>query len=170
MTFSVDAVTLPIFPQQIVRKLIRKPNISATTFGFPSMTDTGPQEFQLQIKGYIWNELRAQELWELTKNAEGEALALAVTETKYDWINGLYAVTRSNVNRKKSMTTDDDGEQVDVWQYDIIFAQYAETGSFEPGDTGGIDFDEPGIGFGSFEEVMGDWTFDVWSFYENFFV
>ena len=81
MTFSVDAVTLPIFPQQIVRKLIRKPNISATTFGFPSMTDTGPQEFQLQIKGYIWNELRAQELWELTKNAAGEALALAVTET-----------------------------------------------------------------------------------------
>ena len=68
------------------------------------------------------------------------------------------------------MTTDDDGEQVDVWQYDIIFAQYAETGSFEPGDTGGIDFDEPGIGFGSFEEVMGDWTFDIWSFYENFFV
>ena len=169
MTFSIDLVELPIFPNSIVRKLVRKPTVNASNYGFPSLVDTGPTTFQLQVKGYIWDEVRAQELWELTKDASGEALSLAVTEDKYDWINGLYAVTRTNINRKKPMTVNDDGEK-DVWQYDIIFAQYAETGSFEPGDTGGIDFDEPGIGFGSFEEVMGDWTFDVWSFYENFFV
>ena len=168
MTFSIDLVELPIFPDTIVRKLVRKPQISSTSYSFPSMTDTGPDTFQLQLKGYIWDEVKAQELWELTKNASGEAISLSVTEDKYDWINGLYAVTRTNVNRKKPMTVNDDGEK-DVWKYDIIFAQYSETGAYEPGDTGGIDFDEPGIGFGNFEEIAGPWLFDAWSMYTNLF-
>ena len=169
MTFSIDLVELPIFPTSIVRKLVRKPTVNASNYGFPSLVDTGPDTFQLQIKGYIWDEVKAQELWELTKDASGEALSLAVTEVKYDWINGLYAVTRCNVNRKKPMSTEDDGIDNDVWQYDIIFAQYSETGAYEPGDSGGVDLDEPGIGFGDFEEIAGPWLFDVWSMYTGLF-
>ena len=171
MTFSIDEVELPIFPQKIVRKLTRKPSINNTQFGFPSMTDTGPDTFQLQVSGYIWDEVKAQELWELTKDASGEALVIAVTEDKYDWINGLYAVTKTNISRKKSLSTLDAVSlySVDVWKYDITFVQYAETGAFEPGDTGGIDLDEPGIGFGDFEDIIGPWLFDAWNMYANLF-
>ena len=169
MTFSVDEVVLPIFPQKIIRKITRKPSINTSQFGFPSMTDTGPDTFQLQVSGYIWDEVKAQELWELTKDASGEALPLSVTEEKYDWINGLYAVTRSNINRKKPMSTADAGVQVDVWEYDIIFVQYAESGAYEPGDTGGIDFDEPGVGFGNFEDIVGPWLFGAFDMYIGLF-
>ena len=80
----------------------------------------------------------------------------------------MYAVTRTNINRKKPLSINDDGEK-DVWQYDIIFAQYSETGAYEPGDSGGVDLDEPGIGFGNFEEIAGPWLFDVWSMYTGLF-
>ena len=41
--------------------------------------------------------------------------------------------------------------------------------AFEPGDVGGIDFDEPGIGFGSFEDIFGPWVYDSFAVYTNIF-
>ena len=168
MTFTIGETVLPIFPKEINRKLSRKPRMNVQQFGFPVPTDTGPQSFNLQIKGLIWDQIKAEELWELTKDAEGEVISVSVTEENYTWVNGLYSCTRSTVSKKKFQTVDDGGVK-EVWNYDLTFTQYAETGAFEPGDVGGIDFDEPGIGFGSFEEIFGPWDFDVFSFFTDIY-
>ena len=169
MTFTIGETLLPIFPKAINRKLSRKPKMNVQQFGFPVPTDTGPQSFNLQIKGLIWDKIKAEELWELTKDAEGEVINISVTEEDYTWINGLYACTRSIIGQKKFQTTVEAGITKDIWDYDLTFTQYAETGAFEPGDVGGIDFDEPGIGFGSFEDIFGPWVYDSFAVYTNIF-
>lgn len=170
MTFTIAEIELPLFPQSIARKLTRKPTVTQTNYDYPVPTDTGPQSFNLEVKGLIWGSEKAQELWELTKDAEGEVISIIATgdeEDSYSWVNGLYACTKAEVKQMKNETTLDDGEQA-VWKFSCTFTQYAEAGAFEPGDIGGIEFDEPGIGFGSFEEIFGEWDFDAFSIFEGY--
>lgn len=164
MVWKIDDIELPIEPTTLDKRIIRNPQTSGTQYDFPSVSDTMLQSFTLKIKGLIWDETKAQQLWELTKDAEAEVIDLQVTDTDHEWISGLYAAGKSTIKRTGPKY---DATGSPVYEYDITFIQYAEAGVMSPGEETGLEFDEPGVGAEGWSAVLDDWIFDQWRYFEQ---
>ena len=144
MTWTIRDLVLPIEPSEIRKRTIRIQQPIPVSGDFPSPSINQPGKFELQIKGKIWPRQLAQQLDEATKNAETEELVIFVPDEDNDnqWLSGDYSVTRAEFSRKKPVYTEEDGVAVEVYDYNITFLKYADTGSEQESDEGGPSEDE----------------------------
>lgn len=174
MTWTVRDIVLPIDPSEIKKRTIRLQQPVASVGNFPDPALNQPTRFELEIKGLIWPRTLAKQLDEATKNAETEDLLISVDDEPAgeEWLSGSYSVTRSEVSRNKPTYTDDNGVPVEVYEYRITFAKFADAGINSAGDEGGTAEDEPGAGFFDIQtlgfDANGDGDIDVEDIF-NFF-
>ncbi len=153
MTWKIGPLTLPMEPQTVSKKTQRTQQPAAEIEGFPDPSQSFPTRFTMQIKGLIWPRSAAQALDEITKNPDTEAIPISLIEEQelnedQTWLSGLYTVAQSSVDRKGPMYTDDgQGGAAEVYEYNITFLAYADTGADQTADEGGPEGDEPGAGF-----------------------
>ena len=165
MVWKIDDIELPITPTSLDKRIIRQPQSSGSQYDFPSVSDTMLQSFSLKIKGLVWDETKAQQLWELTKDAEAEVIDIQVTDdTDHEWISGLYAAGKSLIKRTGPKY---DSTGAPVYEYDITFVQYAEAGVMSPGEETSMEFDEPGVGAEGWSESLADYIFPDWIWFEE---
>lgn len=152
MTWKIGALTLPIEPSSLSKKTSNFQAPTPSVGDFPDPALTYPTKFELQIKGLIWPRSAAQALDEITKNPDTEAIPITLPDEQelsleQSWISGLYSVGRSDVSRKKPVYTEVNGEAVEVYEYNITFLKFADTGADQPADEAGPAESEPGAGF-----------------------
>ena len=168
MVWKIDDIELPIEPELIQKSILRSPQTQSLQFDFPSVSDTSMQSFSLKIKGLIWDEVKAKQLWELTKDAEAEIINIQVEDdTDHDWVAGTYAAGKSFIKRDKPLYTADDSP---VWSYDITFTQYAEAGIQGPGEEGEPEETEPGVGPAGWEDTLDDYTYNTWTWFTQLLI
>jgi hypothetical protein len=133
--WSFGPINLPMAPQTIKRRVLRKQEAKQILFDFPIPTDTGPDLFELQITGFIYPSSKAFALWELTKNADEPSIQIQVDEVEepnFALYNGRYAVNKSEVGTEAVQIIDDAGfvgGSGPVHKYDITFVQFAAQGN-----------------------------------------
>ncbi len=159
MTWKVDEIELSFGgPSGIQRRVLRKQTANKILEQFPFPVDTGPDAFELQLKGMITPALLADQLWEKTKAAEQPELRLEVSnDPEFEFYTGNYAVNRSTIGMSKPRFDSATGKIVQ--DYNITFVQFAE--DIGNGDTGDKGLDEPGVGFADIPENFGDFIFDT---------
>lgn len=148
-----DGVILPYGGPQSVRKRVAR-KIEAQTilanFGLPS--DLGPDLFEIQIKGIIGPPALIEKLWGIVKNPEQDSVPLTViNEPQFEMYNNTQVVfSKVDIGQNGPQF---DAETGDIVQdYDITFIEFAEASAIGNGDVAEPELDEPGIGFGGFEE------------------
>ena len=158
MTWTIDAnIILPHGgPQLVKRRVLRKQEADKLLEKFPLPVDLGPDSFKLQIKGLISPALLADQLWEVVKKAGQESIQIQITgEPEFEFFAGRYTVNKADSGVKKPMF-DENGKLVQ--EYDITFIAFTEQGDTQDIDTGDKILDEPGIGFGDFEDIFDDFA------------
>ncbi len=160
MPWKFDSLSIPIDPTSIERKVLRKQEATSILQQFPLPFDLGPDAFELTIKGFVWPSLLADQLWELTKQAEAPSIQIEVTDDEeHEVYSGLYAVNKASVKRKDPEFITVDGKQKAVHRFQFTFVQFGEGGIVSDGDSGDIDLDEDGVGF-DIEDIFGVFDFD----------
>tara|TARA_Y100001938_G_scaffold128710_1_gene182761 strand:+ start:18535 stop:19053 length:519 start_codon:yes stop_codon:yes gene_type:complete len=172
MVWKIDDISLPMDPTLVERRIIRNAPTQPTQFDFPSMGVTSLQSFTLKIKGFIWDEVLAQQLWELTKDAESEIINIQITDdTDHEWIAGTYAAAKSFIKRSGPQYVEEtDGTNSPVWEYDIAFVQFAEAGIDGPGEELFPEDEDPGIGPDKWNDTLDDWVFDSWTWFAQILI
>jgi hypothetical protein len=150
--WSFGPINLPMAPQTVKRRVLRKQEAKQILFDFPIPTDTGPDLFELQITGLIWPSSKAFALWELTKNADEPSIQITVDEVlepDFALYNGRYAVNKSEIGAEGVQQIVDDGfvnPEGPVHKYDITFIQFAEPGNTSDSEVIDPISDEDGVG------------------------
>lgn len=147
-TWTLEGIGLPIPPAKFKKKTVRSNKIVSTIDEFPNPNTTQPTRFELQLQGMIWPRSAARALDEATKNAESDqflVFELNDSAQSEPWITGLYAVTNAEVKIDKPRFIKFGGIDVEVYDYKITFAKYADQGSIEPADEG--EGTEEGVAF-----------------------
>jgi len=179
-SWSLGGIGLPIPPAKFKKKTIRSNKIVSTIDEFPNPNTNQPTRFELQLAGLIWPRSKARALDEATKNAESnEFLVFELNDASQPepWITGYYAVTNAEVKVDKPKFIKVGGIDVEVFDYKITFAKYADEGSVELGEEGigeeegvafldmpdDIGFDENGDGKVNRNEFF-DWMNNIMSF------
>lgn len=158
MTWRIEDIVLPIDPQSFKRRVIRFQKPLAILNDFPDPVLNQPTKFELALKGFIWPRTLAKSLDELARNAESENIPITVTDDagiEDDWLSGMYSTTKSSVSRDKPLFFNDNGTEVEVYGYDIVFAKFAEFGGDQTTETGGPGGDEDGTGFFDLSDELG---------------
>jgi len=165
-TWKFSTIVLPIPPVIADQRVLRKQTVDALIDQFPFAIDSGPDSFELQLKGLIWPKAAKEALWEDIKNAEEPSIQIEVADDDVDFkqYEGRYAVNKSSIKINGPNFTKDAGLDVPVWTYDITFIQFADQSTLADNDTGSLDGDESGIGFGSIEDLLGNFDFDKFIF------
>ena len=152
MTWQIGPLILPIDPELVERRVLRKQEANSIFQQFGIPLDTGPAKFEFVIKGKIWPTELATDLWELAKKPEAEAIEITVTnDPEFEHYTGLYSVNKSTVGSKgPQFVADagfDNGKDGPAVNYNITFIEYAEPGALGDGDSGDFDNDEDGVAF-----------------------
>lgn len=151
----LDGIELPIAPSSIERRVIRKPDLSKTEFGFPVLFNPGPQSYDLVIKGWVWPTIKVYQLDLLARAAETEIVQLYIPAADEQSVyRGKYAIDRSAIKMEGPTFTEFGGGDVAAWQYEITLVQFADEGENQDSIEGGLDLDEIGIGFGDITLTM----------------
>jgi len=141
MTWTIGSIPLPIDPKEINKKTSRVQVPVSATGDFPDPTINQPSRFELQIKGFVWPRNKAQELDELTKNADTESIGITVSEEQIagstEWLSGFYSVARSQIFRKKPIFTKENGIDEEVYEYNISFLKFADLGADQSAEEAG---------------------------------
>jgi len=162
MAWAIDGIVLPIDPTKVDRRVLRKQEATNILQQFPLPFDLGPDTFQLNLKGFIFPSLLADQLWEVAKSPDNSSIQIEVTnDTEHEFYNGRYAINKASVKRTGPEFTKVSGNDVAVHRFDITFIQFGEQGAIGDGDSTDIDLDEDGVGF-DIEDIFG--TFDFSSF------
>ncbi len=159
MTWEIGPIVLPIDPESIERRVLRKQeaNNIIEQFGIP--IDVGPDAFEFTVKGKIWPTQLSNQLWETTKKAEQATIQILVTnDPQFEVYTDRYAVNKSSVKISGPNFVKQGGVDVPVYSYNITFVQFAGQGDTTDGDSGDIDLDEDGVGF-DIEDVFGSFDF-----------
>lgn len=131
--WSFGPINLPMAPESIKRRVMRKQEAKQILFDFPIPTDTGPDLFELQITGYIYPAFKAWALWELTKNPDEPSIQISVDaalEPNLAQYNGRYTVNKSEISVEAAMSIADVGfvgGEGPIHRYDITFIEFAES-------------------------------------------
>ena len=151
----IDDIELPIAPSSLERKVIRKPDLSKTEFGFPVLFNPGPQSYDLVLKGWIWPTFKVSALDLLARAAETEIVQIQIPASDAQSVyRGKYAIDRSSIKLDGPTFTEFAGSTVTAWQYEITFVQFADEGENQDSLEGGLDLDELGVGFGDINITM----------------
>jgi hypothetical protein len=154
MTWIINnEVILPFGgPQEVRRRLLRKQSAEAVIESFALPFDLGPDSFELNIKGLISPASEAQKLWQICEKAEQSSITITVeNEPEFETFinNSLYAVNRADIGMSEPRFDADTGAIVQ--DYDITFVQFPGS-DVQPTDSGELESDEAGVGFGSFDD------------------
>lgn len=156
MTWTIRDIVLPIDPREIRKRTLRIQQPVPVSGDFPEPSINQPTRFELVITGLIWPRQLAQQLDEATKNAETENIKVSVSDevAGQEWLSGEYSVSRSEVSRTKPMYTKDNGIDVEVYEYNLTLAKFADAGGSQDSEQGGPSEDEP-TSFLDMPEVAG---------------
>jgi len=147
MTWSIRGIVLPIDPSSVSKKTQRVQQPVASVGDFPDPILNQPAKFELQIKGYVWPRWKAKALDEACKNADTENVPIAISDESDPWLAGTYSVSRSDINQNKPIFTREAGVDVEVFEYNITFAKFADAGTNQDSDEAGPEEDEISTGF-----------------------
>ena len=170
--WKIGNVTLPIPPESIDRRVLRKQTVDKIIEDFPFPIDTGPDSFELQMKGLIYPNLAAFLLWENIKKAEEPTTQIEVADgdVEFQIYNGKYAVNKASVKVDGPFFIKDSGfasGEGPVHKYDITFIQFADQGDLSDGDTAEFEGDETGTGLDGIEDLLGSIDFGDYIFTIN---
>jgi len=163
----IGNTVLPIPPTLIDQRVLRKQTVDSIIDQFPFAIDSGPDSFELQLKGFIWPKAQKESLIEEIKKSEDPSTQIQVADEDTDnfgQYEGRFAVNKSSIKADGPKFTKDAGVDVPVWTYDITFIQFAEQSNLADGEGGENDGDESGTGFGGLEDLLGDFDFDKFIF------
>jgi len=181
MPWQIEDIILPIDPQGFKKKVIRFQKPVAILNDFPDPTLNQPTRFELTIKGFIWPLTKAIALDELAKNAETENIPISVTDdagVEDGWLSGTYSTSRSSMNRERPLYFNDNGTEVEVYEYNFSFVKFADLGADQTSEEGGpggdedtgffdlpdeIGFDEDGDGEIDASEIF-NWLVNILTF------
>lgn len=158
MPWKIEDIDLPIDPRGFKKKVIRFQKPVALLNDFPDPKLNQPTRFELEIQGFIWPQSLAKSLDDLAKNAETENIPISVTNDagiEDNWLSGLYSTSRSSVDRDRPLYYNDNGTEVEVYQYSISFVKFADLGSNQTSEEGGPGGDEDGTGFFDLPDEVG---------------
>ena len=166
--WQIGNTILPIPPLLTDERVLRKQTVDSLIDQFPGIVDSGPQGFELQVKGLIWPKSAKEALIDEIRNAEEPSTQIQVADSDaslFGQYEGRYAVSKSSIKIDgPNFTRDDDGNEVPVWTYDIVFIQFTNQTNLADVDQGTFDGDESGVGFAGLEDILGDFDFDQFIF------
>ncbi len=154
-------------PRIADQRVLRKQTVDALIDQFPFAVDSGPQSFELQLKGLIFPKVAKEALWEDIKNAEEPTVQIEVADEDVELFGqyeGRYAVSKSSIKIDGPNFTTIEGVETAVWTYDITFIQFADQTHLADADEGSLDGDESSIGFAGIEDLLGEFDFDKFIF------
>lgn len=161
-TWNFGPLTLPIEPASIQRSVARKQVVDKIVEQLPFAIDLGPDTYEVNIKGLIYPTYKVTQLWELVKKGENPSIEIYNDDPDFALYNGRYAIARAveGVNGPNFIA---DGGFVlgvgPVHTYDITFVQFGDSGLISDGNTGDLELDDDGIGFGDINVNLGDFNF-----------
>lgn len=167
MTWSIGAITLPMDPQSIHRGVARKQVVDKIIQQLPFAVDTGPDLYEVNIKGLIWPTTTVYQLWELVKKGENPSIEVVTDDVDFAIYNGRYAVNRFDEGVDGPRFIADAGfinGVGPVHSYDITLVQFGGSGLVADGNTGDLELDEDGVGFGDISLNFGDFNFEDFTF------
>ena len=134
MTWIIRGLELPQDPTTLSKKTKRVHKPTATEGNYPDLSINQVTTLEMTITGICWPRSFAQALDEVTKNPDGTDVPVSITEEfgltlEQAWISGLYTVTSSTIERKKPIYTRVNGLDVEVYDYNITFAKFADQGT-----------------------------------------
>jgi len=165
--WQIGNTVLPIPPSLIDERVLRKQTVDSIIDQFPFAIDSGPDSSELQLKGLIWPKAAKEALIEEIKNAEEPSTQIQVADddiAAFGQYEGRFAVNKSSVKIDGPNFTEDAGLDVPVWTYNITFIKFADQSNTADGDDANLEEDESGVGFGSIEDLLGNFDFDKFIF------
>jgi|GEM_PF-4442129 len=159
-TWQLHGITFPIPPESIKWKVARKQQVDKVLKNFPFVIDTGPETFVLQITGKIWPLSAAYALKQLCKNPDQPTVIFATTDPDFDIIySGTYALDSAESGVDGPQYVNHNGSDTVAFDYNIELIQFANKGDLQDGDSGDLELDEDGVGFGSLNGIAGNVSF-----------
>jgi hypothetical protein len=164
MVWEIRGITLPIDPREIRKKTMRIQQPIPVSGDYPDPSLNQPAKFELSIKGKIWPRQLAKQLDEAMSNPESEDMFIEVSDEPVgdQWITGIYSVEKSEINRIKPTYEATTGGE--VYEYNITFVKFADTGTDQSADQAGATEDED-TGFFDFQalgfDANGDGDIDI---------